>query len=152
MIRKSTYRTVVLDSCRRASLRPRRAPVLAVHPFLKIINFGQVLLVFLQPVCCNGGYLVSHCLQGFGMHFLTFWGKWHGDRSIWSRFSKGLSDFQWVYSFAKSQPQKCNSTNEFKGISKKSEEVQSATQNPCKHNAFPMISGPFWASGSGNPP
>ena len=43
IILKSQDRTVIPDSCRRASLRPRRAPALAVHPLLKIINFGQVL-------------------------------------------------------------------------------------------------------------
>ena len=51
--------------------------------------------------------------------------------------------------FAKSQPQKkCDLTHEFKGVSKKSGNAKSAMRKPYKHNAFPILSGPFLARGS----
>ena len=64
----------------------------------------------------------------------------------------GVERFPVTMFCVKSHAQKCNLNNDFKGISKKSENVKSATQKPYKPNAFPMFSGPLWASGSGNPP
>ena len=60
----------------------------------------------------------------------------------------GAERFPMTAFSAKLQPQKCDLTHEFKGVSKKSGNAKSAMRKPYKHNAFPILSGPFLARGS----